>query len=293
MAIKRIGFYKKDKVEANFEIVTLKQFFSTRPMKLIERDARLNFWSMIYITGGEGIHSIDFREYQYKEGDLIVLSKNQVHSYRVNLEVEGYIININEPFFIENGENKDMDMLAFFETPYGEPVLQIDISQGATSRQLMELIYKEYLSADASSRKLIKSLFASFIYSVRNENSENIRKLSVLFYEHYYEYRELVEENFTKFKAVLDYEKLMGLNKKTINLSCRQCAGISAKEVITYRIILEVKRLIVQGKMKNYEISDALGFDEPANLAGFFKRYTGMSMRDFRKQEERGFKEKV
>ena len=186
----------------------------------------------------------------------------------------------------------DMDMLAFFESPYGQPVLQIDTSTGATSRQLLDLIYKEYLAADLTSGKLIKSLFTAFIYSVRKEKSDNVKKLSAVNYEHYYEYRELVEENFSEFKAVIDYEKLMGLNKKTINLACRECAGISAKELISNRVILEAKRLIVQGKMKNFEISDALGFDEPANLAGFFKRYTGMSMREFRKQEEAGHNKK-
>lgn len=284
MGIKRVKFYNIERKDTDFEIVTLKHFFATRPKQLIESDCRLNFWSIIYITEGNGKHSIDFNVYPYKAGDLIVISKNQVHSYRVNYEVSGYIININESFFIENKENRDMDLLVFFETPYGNPILQVDTSKSTTSRQLIDLIFKEYLIGDENSEKLIKALFASFIFSIRSENRDNIRKFSASIYEHYFEYRELVEKNFTILKTVLDYEKLMGLSKKTINSACRECAGISAKELITNRIILEAKRLIVQGKMKNYEISNTLGFDEPANLAGFFKRYTGISMREFRQK---------
>jgi AraC-like DNA-binding protein len=38
----------------------------------------------------------------------------------------------------------------------------------------------------------------------------------------------------------------------------------------------------MKGDMKNYEISYELGFNEPANFAGFFKRYVGVSIRDFK-----------
>lgn len=74
----------------------------------------------------------------------------------------------------------------------------------------------------------------------------------------------------------------MGLSKRTINLAYRDCAGISAKELITNRSILEAKRLVIRGNKENYEITEILGFDELANLAGIFKKYTGISMKEFR-----------
>jgi AraC-like DNA-binding protein len=36
-----------------------------------------------------------------------------------------------------------------------------------------------------------------------------------------------------------------------------------------------------------YEISDELGFDEPANFAGFFKRFTGMSVKRFKQIQKK------
>ncbi len=282
MGIDRVSYHNRNREDSPFEIVTLQGFFNTRPRELLERAFRLDFWSLMYITEGEGVHSIDFIEYPYRAGDLIVISKNQVQAHHVNHTVRGYVININEPFFIERGNSRDMDILSFFEATYGQPLLHVDISKGTTSRELIDLIYSEYRRDDNSTDDLIRAMFASFTYSMRKENRESLRTFSAATYEHYHTYRELVELNYTKLKAVIDYESLMGLSKKSINAACRECAGISAKELIINRIILEVKRLLVQGKLKNYEISDALGFDEPANLAGFFKRYTGVSMRVFR-----------
>lgn len=286
--INRAKYLNRNKRNSNFEIVTIEQFFETRPKKLIETDFRIDFWLLMYITKGCGTHSIDFVEYSYTAGDLIVIPKNRVHSFRVNHEIEGYMININEPVFFERGEKRDMDMLAFFESPYGKPIFPIDISKNTTNRQLIDLIYKEYLiPEDENSNDLIKTLFLAFVYAIRRENKDKIRQFSESMYRYYYEYQELVEENFTKIKSVDEYAKLIGLSKKTINAACRECVDVSAKQLINDRIILEAKRLIVCGELKNYEISELLGFDEPTNFANFFKRYTGMSMREFSKNNRR------
>ncbi len=282
MSIKRVDYYNE--ISLNIEINTISNFFQTRPRSMIEKDYRLNFWILIYITKGEGIHSIDFKEYPYVAGDLIVIPKNRIHSFRVNHEVEGYIININESYFFEYGIKFDIDTMSFFEAPPDKPIMKVDIRKTTTNRQLIDLLYKEYLSADIKYRKdLIKALFVSFIYSIRNENKEKIRYISDTSYRHYYEYKELVEENFKELKKVSDYAKLMGLSKKTINAACRECVDISAKQLIINRIILEAKRLIALDKMKNYEISNMLGFDEPANFSAFFKRNCGINVSDFRK----------
>ncbi len=283
MPIGRIRYINTDKRGADFEIVALEQFFATRPKKMLEKDYRLDFWALFYITEGSGVHSIDFTNHAYQAGDMIVIAKNHVHSFRVNYDARGYIVHINEPFFLKSGVTRDMDMLAFFETPMCQPILHVDISPSATSRQLIDLIYKEYLLAEEEiANKLIKSLMSAFVFSIRGENAADIRSFSTAAYRNYFEYRELVEQNFTKLKTVTDYEPLMGVTKKTLNAACRACAGISAKELITNRVILEAKRLLAQNELKNYEISYQLGFDEPANLANFFKRNTGMSMRRFR-----------
>jgi len=279
-SINRIKYYNPN--QENFEIFTLENFFASRPRKMLETDFRLNFWCILYILEGEGTHSIDFTEYSYTKGDLIVLEKNQIHSFRVNYNVKGYIININEPFFLDSGGTLDLNSLVFFQTPYKQPLLHLNISKEVTSRQLIDLLYREYPAAEYNSKNLIKALFNAFVNSIRKENQDNIKKIKINSYENYYKFRELVEKNFKTLKTVSDYEKIMGVTKKTINQSCRECADISAKTLIINRILLEAKRLLVQGKLRNYQIAEVLGFEEAANFSNFFKRYTNTSMTDFR-----------
>lgn len=285
MGIKRISYKNKNKNNANFEIVKIQDFFSRTNKKILEQDFRLNFWTMLYITSGQSFHSIDFKEYKIKKNDLIILEKNKIHSFRVNNSLEGYLVNINEPFFIESYSLYNYDLLSFFEAPFEKPIVEINTSENSTNKILIDLIYREYCTGKFEEKEnLIKSLFQSFINSLRYENDENLNHFSISTYKTYYKYRSLVEQNYTFIKDVDTYSSIMGLSKKTINNACRECADISAKHLIINRIIVETKRLLLKDELKNYEIATKLGFYEPANLAAFFKKYTSLSMSDFKKQ---------
>lgn len=285
MKVQKISYRNpKNGNKSDFEIIKIKHFFETRPQKLLETDVRLEFWVLLYITKGSGVHYIDFEKYPYKTGDLIIIERRRVHSFKINNHVEGYIINLNEPFFFEDKNNNNIDLLAFFETPDYKPILSIDVSDLATNKILIDLIYKEYSTHhnNNSSRRLIRSLFKSFIYSVYLNEKNKIIHSSTTEYKYYNKYRELIELNFRNLKIVNDYSRLMGVSVKTINTACKKCADISAKQLLINRIILEAKRLVVKEDMKIYQISYYLGFNEPANFSAFFKKHAGMSMNDFK-----------
>jgi len=50
------------------------------------------------------------------------------------------------------------------------------------------------------------------------------------------------------------------------------------------RLLLEAKRELVYTSMTISQISDQLGFSEPAYFSRFFKRMTGRSLKEFRQQ---------
>lgn len=78
------------------------------------------------------------------------------------------------------------------------------------------------------------------------------------------------------------YADRMHLSKKAVNQFTRNVTGLSAKQFIINRLVLEIKRYLSQGELLNYEIADLLGFDEAANMSRFFKHYEGMSPKEFR-----------
>ncbi len=285
MTIKTINSidYKNLKKNLDFEIVDLQLFFSTRPQQSLKKDFRINFWSIMYITEGSGFHSVDFKEYVYKKGDIVFVQKNQVHHYVINNDVKGYIFNINEPFFYRvKGFNGDI-FLEFIDKAFGSPVLSFDTSVGRTNRVLIDLVYREYSKRKENINvELLATLFQGFILSLKGELLNEASVLLSKDYDNFKVYRQLVEENYTKTRNVEDYAGLMLLSKKTINQATRNVVGLSAKQFIINRVVLEIKRYLSQGELMNYEIADVLGFDEAANMTKFFKHYEGMSPKEFK-----------
>ncbi|MDC7227609.1 MAG: helix-turn-helix transcriptional regulator [Spirochaetales bacterium] len=281
--------YKNPGKKADFEIVGLQDFFTTRPTSLIQRDARLNFWAIIFITAGSGRHSIDFTPHSYSNGDVIFIQKNQVHHFEVNNKAKGYIIHINEPFFFRiEGFNGDI-FLEFVDHAFGSPVMPFDLNLGGTNTLLLDLIYREYRNPDKNFNiELIASLFQSLILSLRAEIPQTDKIFFSKDYKHFWIFRQLIEEHYTETRYVEDYAGMMGLTAKTVNQAVRRVVGLSAKQFIKNRIILELKRYLSQGELLNYEIAEELGFDEAANMTNFFSRNVGMSPKAFRDSIQSG-----
>lgn len=284
-AIERIEFKNKHH-KTDFEIVDLQLFFATRPHQHLMKDFRLDFWLIMVITEGEGSHYIDFKKYAYKKGDILFVQKNQVHRFVVNDTVEGYALYINEPFFYRiEGFNGDI-FLEFVDKAFGSPIISFDTSKGRTNRSLIELVYKEYnKTSEELSIELVATLFQGFILSLRRQIHDNDQVILSKDYEHFKEYRRLVEAHYMTTRNVEDYTKMMHLSKKTVNQATRNVVGVSAKQYIINRIVLEIKRYLSQGTLMNYEIADLLGFAEAANMTKFFKHYEGVSPKVFREQQ--------
>lgn len=279
--------YKNPKKSMPFEIVDLQLFLATRPHKHLSRSFRLNFYVMLYITEGAGCHNVDFIDYDFRAGDLVILNRNQVHHFHVSTKAKGYILHVDEPFFLTGEAMDDGRLRQLFDRPFRSPILHLDNSIGTTNRTLMDLIYAEYIRVEGGEGVLlINALFRSFVLSLQSELDKEFNSITGADYRHYLAYRKLVEEHFTQHWTVEDYAQEMLVSKKTINKATRAIVDMSAKSFITERLILEIKRYLCQGELLNYEIADLLGFDEPGNMTKLFKGETGLSPKEFREQQQ-------
>lgn len=280
--------YKNAKKEMDFEIVDLQLFFSTRAKSFIEKDCRINFWTILFIIEGQGQHYIDFKKVEYHDNSVVFIQKNQVHRYVVNYQVKGYAIHINEPFFyLLNGFRSEL-FLDLIDQALGVPILFLEEGDVYTSKMLVDLLYREYSKRESMlNSELIATLFQGFVLSLKGIASIENNLLLSKDYEYYKAFRQLLEENYCKIRTVERYAELMKTSKKTINNATRKVSGLSAKEFIIERVVLEIKRYLSQGDLLNYEISEILGFDDAANMTRFFKKYTGLSPKKFRDELEK------
>jgi len=76
----------------------------------------------------------------------------------------------------------------------------------------------------------------------------------------------------------------MGMTAAHLNVITRTHAGKSPLQLIHERLALEAGRSLVYTSMTIGEISDALGFSEPAHFTRFFRKAARESPRAFRQR---------
>jgi AraC-like DNA-binding protein len=100
-----------------------------------------------------------------------------------------------------------------------------------------------------------------------------------------FKFRVLLEQHYTKLQRVVDYSDLLKISQVQLNKLCKQYAGQTAQKLIHAKIITEAKRLISYSSLSIAEIGYRLNFSDPANFNRFFKKYSGISPQQYRKQK--------
>ena len=103
---------------------------------------------------------------------------------------------------------------------------------------------------------------------------------------HVTRFTELVDADYSRQVPLDDYAARLGISAAHLNALCRQVTGHSALSIIHARLMREARRMLVYTSMTIRDISDVLGFSDPAYFTRFFKRSAGLSPREFRHHAE-------
>jgi AraC-like DNA-binding protein len=101
-------------------------------------------------------------------------------------------------------------------------------------------------------------------------------------------FRNEVEQRFAKTRRIEDYERIIGYSAKTLSRAAQAATGLSAKEYIDQRVLLEGRRLLAHTQLSTGEVAQQLGFSELTNFVKFFRRNGGESPSEFRRHGSTG-----
>jgi len=101
-------------------------------------------------------------------------------------------------------------------------------------------------------------------------------------------FRDEIEASFRTCHKVTEYAARLGYSTRTLNRLARENTGLSAKELIDERVVLEARRALAHGPDTVARIAEELGFADPSNFSAYFPAYfhqrTGLSPGEFRER---------
>ncbi|MEL6254912.1 MAG: AraC family transcriptional regulator [Bacteroidota bacterium] len=263
-----------------------------------QRPVKNNFFELVLIKEGKGTQCINYYEYPYEGGSLFLLPPLKCHSFQIQEMTQFVFLKFTSDFFQINSKDGLNQYEWFKEASYilcNYNQLPGDIIHNELDRQhiftLIDLILKENRNYGSGSASLIKSFMMSVLevllrnirqgsfYELKKSNDQDDRISKILGYinEHIAEPHLLKVEHLAR-TFLLSPTYLSEYFRKKVQLSLREYIIKSRLKLVEIRLLNSDFTLT--------EIADELNFTDVSHLSRTFKKYTGISIRDFKKEGE-------
>jgi AraC-like DNA-binding protein len=246
-----------------------------------------DFYSIFWVESGEAIHATEFVEYSLKADTILFVPPGLKHRMYIDKSVSGTYILFNEDFIQYNRKNHvPLKEYRLFNNSDFKSLITVAPEKREKLNNITGLIFDEIQNSDDYSQDIVLNLLHLFLLESRRifdqqnqipkEAPETTPDTTII------KFKQLIEENFTKEKNVSPYAEMLNMNPSCLNELTKRTTGITAGELIRNRVIDETKKLLYSSKMSGKEIAYELGFDDPAYFSRFFKKYTGITLKEFR-----------
>lgn len=246
-----------------------------------------DYYTIFWVESGEAIHATDFVEYSLLADTILFVPPGLKHRMHIDESVAGIYMLFNEEFIQYNQKNYvPLKEYRLFNNPEFKSLIKLDSNNRDKFRNIAGLLYNEAHHPDGYSQDIVLNLLHLFLLESRRifdqqnqvpkEDQETTPDTTII------RFKQLIEDNFVREKNVSAYAELLDINPSCLNELTKRITGITAGELIRNRVIDETKKLLYSSNLSGKEIAYELGFDDPAYFSRFFKKYTSLTLKEFR-----------
>ncbi len=250
-----------------------------------------DFYLVVIITRGVGVHEVDFRSYDVKAGSVFMLGPGATHNWELSQDIEGYIFFHTREFFDVKFGGRKVDDFPFYFSVQNSPVVYLGKKECIELVYYFKAIFKEYSDKNLMKWQKIAALVDLVYIQISRtyageawiESKANMgyalkmRELEVMINQHF-----LVE------KSPSVYAGKMNMSSKHLNRIIKSLVNKTVTDIIADRVLLEAKRMLIHSDIRIAELADKLGYEDCSYFSRLFKRRCGLSPKEFREGYNRG-----
>ena len=229
-----------------------------------------DFYLSILFTKGKGTHEVDFETYTVKPGTLFILKPGQMHYWALSKDVDGFVFFHTKEFYDEGFTMERVDNYSFLKSFQSHSYFKLDKKAASVLAELMSQITMEYKTHEYLKFQKIHALInLCYIQVARlNQPKESIK--NELYLKRLRLFEELLDKKYRTMKSAGEYASELSITEKHLNRIIRACMNKTTTQLISERIILEAKRMLVQAKYNVEEIGAELGYLDKSYFSRFF-----------------------
>ncbi|MBV8389910.1 MAG: helix-turn-helix domain-containing protein [Mucilaginibacter sp.] len=255
---------------------------------------RHNYFELLYILNGEGVHIVNESKFNYAPGALFLLTPEDVHTFRPISETKSCIIDFTSTLFTRRrgSDAERAELSEFF--PRLEYVFQQyrlargNLLEGRKESLLLESLIKQLITEKESASVYTDIIVQSVVFlllqllaRIIDEKSttptglplkNRVHEILGYIHEHIY------SKELLKIDGIA---RCFHQTSDNINRYFKKETGTTIKHYISqYKIKLAESRLIYTD-LSVAEIADELQFTDESHLNKIFKKYRGQTAKAF------------
>ena len=259
----------------------------------IEVRSRLHDWhirphqhsgllQILYVRRGSAQVQLDGRRDVLQDGQVLVVPQGCIHGFDFEHDTLGLVLTLAQPLLNKLTAPLEGGIEALSRACWSP---QVDANDSAWIGATFDAFDREYHGVAPHRTAAMDALLTTILVWLVRHLPTAIQTQSTLTRNatrHFVRFGELLDTYFREHQPVSFYASKLGVTAAHLNVVCRDVGGRSALQIMHERLLLEAKRSLVYTTMQVAEISDALGFSEPAYFTRFFKRATALAPLAFR-----------
>ena len=235
-----------------------------------------DYLEIIFLHEGAGIHRIDHQSFDVQPFSLYMIMPGQIHSWELTAVPKGFVIMLQKDFLL-NQPFYDHLFQTFprtFKSGYALEHVHATISGIFTN------IENEYNQKQENFHAVIQTYLQLLFNLLKREAGPG---QVAPFPEQLKQFLSELDTHFKTDHEIGFYASQLAITSKTLNNLCKKTLGKTAGEIITEKLNMEAKKLLLYSHQTLSEIAYELGFSDPSHFNKFFKRQIGVLPAIYRK----------
>ena len=229
-----------------------------------------SYFEIIYLSEGEGTHSIDQHTFQIQPPIFFFVRKEQVHHWNITTVPKGFVILIKKEFVEKSFDNELKKLLSKLSS-----LIFLQPKEHETVEKILDLLTKE--TNITVIEGLLKALFAKMLETAKPQTNQTKITSNV-----FQSFKDLLSKTDELQNNVSYYANLLNTTPQNLNSICRKNANLSASEILAEYIINEAKRLLHYTDNTVAQIAFSLGFSDSSHFIKYLKRHIKKTPQAFR-----------
>jgi len=238
---------------------------------------RLPYYFFLFIIDGSSQYSVDMEKFDIGKNELLFSLPHQIQQWPASAHGNDYY----KLGFDEECLSRLPRQYPFLLNPLNRQKICFSPAAAIRLKTIFKIIL-DLLSSIDTDPELILAHLNSLLTEINTAYFAADKQLSNDRLTKFISFKVFIENNLTDHPTVKDIAEELAISTDSLYQIVKQHSGLSPKEFMINRLILEARRRIHYGERSSVkELAFELGFNDPDYFSRLFKKVTGKTVAAF------------